>query len=231
MAVIRLIAKVNNKKYKNVCFMNRLTACYRLASQINYLNSSERAVLWRYVSTLPVSIKHVISIIVVVALIPAIAWYIGLTLVGWRVAGGSAIGISLTSGILISFYLYFSMLVMVISVGLSMKWMAKTYQASIGLAQSLMFSFINALPFLVLSICGLYPLFWLDLTLLLVAIMISVASLYEGMPIIMKIPKETAFLFSSAVVVTGMIAFIVLVVLFVVLLDLGLYPALLDLAA
>ena len=127
--------------------------------------------------------------------------------------------------------LYFSMLVMVISVGLSMKWMAKTYQASIGLAQSLVFSFINALPFLVLSICGLYPLFWLDLTLLLVAIMISVVSLYEGMPIIMKISKETAFLFSSAVVVTGMIAFIVLVVLFVLLLDLGFYPALLDLAA
>ena len=199
-----------------------------LYKMIAIIQPEKRSRLWQQFARAHYSSRFVLLCVLVAPLIPALSWYIGLTQIGWRAAGTEPIVVALKSGFILSVCIYLCIAAVIVTVGCAINWMTQTYKATATLKQCIMFSFVVAMPFLVLSISGLYPVFWFDVFLLLLAILGSVILLYEGMPIFMGIPNERAFLFSSAVVVAGIIGFMVSVVAVILVWDQGFVPVFLD---
>jgi hypothetical protein len=78
------------------------------------------------------------------------------------------------------------------------------------------------------GLVGFYPLLWIDLLIGVGAVSWSVYLLYLGIPIVMDIPEERGFLFSSAVVGVAMVILICMMVGSVILWDFGAAPAFTD---
>ena len=69
---------------------------------------------------------------------------------------------------------------------------------------------------------------WIDMLIGVVAVSWAVYLLYLGIPIVMGIPEERGFLFSSAVLAISMVILICLMVGSVILWDFGAAPAFTD---
>ena len=70
----------------------------------------------------------------------------------------------------------------------------------------------------------LYPVLWLNMVLGIPALAYTVYLLYTGVPIMMGISEERGFLFSSAVLGVGLIAFVALLAITAILWGMGLEP-------
>ena len=185
---------------------------------------------WRSIAALPNSTFRNLTLFpVVFALLPAIAWYYGASVVGWSVGSREEI-IRLTadSALQISILFYFAMVISVAVIGYFIHWMAETYGADSSLTKGLVIAGLTATPLFLSGLVGFYPVLWIDMLVGVVAISWSVYLLYLGIPIVMAIPEERGFLFSSAVVAIGLVMFIVILVATVILWDFGAAPAFTD---
>jgi hypothetical protein len=69
-----------------------------------------------------------------------------------------------------------------------------------------------------------YPVLWLNMLMGLPALAYTVYLLYTGLPIMMEIPTERGFLYSSAVLAVGLIALVSLLGMTALLWGMGLQP-------
>ena len=116
----------------------------------------------------------------------------------------------------------------VAAIGYFIHWMSSTYGANSTLAKGIVIAGLMATPLYVAGLVGFHPLLWVDLVVGVVAICWSVYLMYLGIPIVMDIPKERGFLFSSAVLAIGMVIIICLMVVSIILWDFGAAPAFTD---
>lgn len=166
---------------------------------------------------------------VVLALIPSIAWYYGTTVSGWGV--GSAEGLTrLTpeSAFRLIAAFYFTMLISLAAVGYAISWMATTYGVEVSLNKGICIGSFAATPLFVIGIVGVYPLIWLDLSLGIAALCWSVYLLYTGFPVVMQIPKEQGFLYTSAVIAVCCVILMAIMGGSVILWDNGFMPIFTD---
>lgn len=70
-----------------------------------------------------------------------------------------------------------------------------------------------------------YPILWLNFIVGLPALAYSVYLLYSGVPIVMNMPEEKGFLFSSAVLAVGLVALVSLLAITALLWGSGFAPA------
>ena len=75
---------------------------------------------------------------------------------------------------------------------------------------------------------GVYPDLWLNAAVTLIAGCYSVYLIYEGIPILMNLPKERAFMYASSVVTVGLVLMVVVRVGSVVLWQMGVEPVYID---
>ncbi len=184
---------------------------------------------WRSVASLPSSSLNILVLYPwVLALIPAVAWYFGTTDVGWTVGNGPAIRLTYDSALQLCILFYFAMVGCVTAVGYFIHWMAGTYGAETSFAKGVAIAGLTVTPMFVFGIAGFYPLLWVDLLIGVVAVSWSVYLLYLGIPIMMNIPEERGFLFSTAVIGVGLVILVSLLVTTVFLWDLGAGPAFTD---
>lgn len=185
---------------------------------------------WRRIAAMPTrSFNTLLLYPCLLAIIPAVSWYYGTSQVGWTVAGDDdAIRLTADSARELTLLFYFAMLGCVASVGYFIHWMAGTYGAQVGLARGIVTAGLTVTPLFVFGIVGIYPLLWLDLLFGVIAVSWSVFLLYQGIPIMMNIPEERGFLFSSAVVAVGLVILVSLMVATVLLWDVGTGPAFTD---
>jgi hypothetical protein len=71
---------------------------------------------------------------------------------------------------------------------------------------------------------GLYPELWFIMAVGLVGLSYSVYLLYSGVPILMHIPEEKGFIYSSSVVTCGLVLLVILMASTVILWSMGLGP-------
>lgn len=173
-------------------------------------------------------LSQIISYLLIMPLLPGIAWFYGSTQVGWQLGGSQTVKLAWNSGLSLCIGMYVAMLSMNIFVGCMMQWMAKTYGSNLHAFKGIAFSSFISSPFFLLGVCGFYPLFWLDVALLLGAIVWSVYILYSRMAAVANISDEQAFIFSSAVVAVGIVAFISMVVVSVLYMGLVQPPIFVD---
>jgi len=158
------------------------------------------------------------------ALIPAVAGYLGTTVVGWQVAGGEVVKITPGSALRIAVLYYLAMIVVVCSVGWMIHWMGKTYGADQPLSQCIVLATFTATPLFLVGILQAYPLLWLNLVVGLPALAFTTYLFYTGVPIMMEISEERGFLFSSAVLAFGMVALVAMLAVTVILWGTGFAP-------
>lgn len=160
---------------------------------------------------------------VLLALIPAVCGYFGTTEAGWKI-GGNIHRLTSDSAATIAIAYYFAMLGGTLSVAWMTRWMSETYGASQPIAECLALASFSATPLFLVGALQSYPVLWLNLLAGLPALGFTVYLFYTGVPVIMEIPPERGFLFSSAVMGFGLIALVALLVITVLLWGSGFAP-------
>ena len=166
--------------------------------------------------------------IVLLACIPAIAWYYGTTVIGWSVGDGDMIKLTKDSAAVMVALFYFTMVLSLCAVGFMVHWMSKTYGADSSIAKGITIAGCSATPLLIAGAVGFLPVFWLALVVAIFALSYAVYLLYAGIPVVMAIPEERGFLFASAVLAFCMVILMVIMGGSVILWDMGAAPSFTD---
>ena len=159
------------------------------------------------------------------AAIPAVAGLIGTTQVGWSIGIRESIRLTFGSALLIAIAYYLAVLAAVFLVGKAIHWMAVTYGADSDLDRAVTLAAFTATPMFLAGIVQLYPILWLDFLVAIAALGHSVYLLYNGVPIMMNTSQERGFLFASAVLTVGLVAFVALLATTAMLWGMGMQPA------
>lgn len=184
---------------------------------------------WKTIKELPESSFNTLLLYPwVLAIIPAVAWYYGTTNVGWSVGDGEVIKLTKDSAMTICILFYITQVVCLSAIGYFIHWMSDTYGAESTLAKGIIIASLAATPMFLFGAVGFYPVMWLDMLIGIVAACWAVYLMYLGIPIVMDIPEERGFLFSSAVMGVAMVILICLMVGAVILWDFGAAPAFTD---
>jgi len=183
---------------------------------------------WRSISRDEPSIPGVMGHILVMALIPAIAWFYGVTQVGWRVGAGEATRITVDSTLIIIVLFYLGILGALIGVGLLIHWMSVTYGARTSPAKAISLAAYTATPLFVGGILGFFPVLWLNLLLGTAAGCYAVWLLYLGIPHMMGVPPERGYLFASATMAVALVIFVSMMGATVLLWEFGAMPVFTD---
>jgi len=180
---------------------------------------------WQAISDDSISVGEAFSqYVVILALIPPIAGFVGTTQVGWQLGFGDPVKLTTGSALVIAVLFYFALLVAIGLVGKAIHWMANTYGAEPTLADCVVLAAGTATPLLLVGVLLFYPVLLLIFLVGLLALAMAVHLLYAGVPIMMKIPEDRGFLFSSSVVTFGLVAFVAMLVVTVILWGLGIAP-------
>ncbi len=164
--------------------------------------------------------------VLILAAIPAISGFIGTTQFGWHIGAGDPVKLTVESAGIIAVLYYLAMIVGVYAIGWMIHWMAGTYGADTTLAQCVVLAAYTATPLFLIGIMELYPVLWVNMVVGIVALAYTVYLLYSGVPIMMGISEDRGFLFSSAVLAVGLVAFVALLAVTAILWGMGLEPQL-----
>lgn len=185
---------------------------------------------WKTIAGLPDSSFRALAIYPwFFAVIPAVAWYYGTTQVGWTVGDhGEPIRLTDASARQICILFYLAMVACVNVIGYFIHWMSDTYGADSSMSKGIVIAGVTATPLFLAGAVGFYPVLWLDMLIGVAAICWAVYLMYLGIPIVMDIPEERGFLFSSAVMGVALVILICLMVGSVILWEFGAAPAFTD---
>ena len=140
----------------------------------------------------------------ILAAIPAIALYIGVTQVGWSVAGQEPVRLVSSSALGSAVLFYFAMWGAVAFIAACMHWMEKTYGGEVSLDECLVLTTVTATPLFLSGISFLLPILWLNVAVAGAALVYSVYLLYSGTSRVMKIDEDRAFMFASSVLTVAL---------------------------
>lgn len=167
----------------------------------------------------------------ILALIPVLAAYYGVTEVGWSI-GGSVTKLTSESALVLCGFTYFAQLVSVYVLGEYVNWMAHSFGVKEEGAQrhyeGTALAVYAAMPLMFAGIIMLYPEPWVVASVYTLALAYSVYLLYEGTPILMNIPKEQAFIYSSSIVTVGLVLAVVVMISTVIVWGMGFGPVYID---
>lgn len=162
--------------------------------------------------------------ILVLALIPALAAFYGTTTVGWKIGDGDIIRLSQSSAAILCSLFYVAMLAGVYILGKFIDFFALTYGAEKSEHRGIELAAYTATPLFIMGLIAAYPVLWLNMVAGVIAVCWAVYLLYEGIPILMKIPEERGFLFASSVLTVGLVMFVALLAMSVVIWGVGFGP-------
>ena len=143
---------------------------------------------------------------------------------GWRIGVGDPIKITGDSAIMIAIIFYMAMIVGTFTIGWVIHLLGKAYELEKPLPLCIALAAYTATPLFLIGAMEIYPVLWLNMMLGLPALAYTVYLLYSGLPIMMEIPAERGFLYSSAVLAVGLIALVALLAMTALLWGMGLQP-------
>ena len=188
---------------------------------------------WKSIREAKSSFKQVfLSHVPFLALIPALASYYGVTQVGFSVGDRDPVKLSTDSAMSLCALTYVALLAGVFILGEFINWMAKTYGAPgseeerhhAGTALAVCIT----TPMFLAGIFTLFPSIWLNALAMIVASVYSVYLVFEGIPVVMNIDKDRAFLYASSVVTVGLVLMVTAMIGTVLLWGLGVGPVYVD---
>lgn len=167
--------------------------------------------------------------VMVLALIPALAWFYGVTNVGWTLPAGETVyRMTTESTVIIIGLFYWAMVVGTGALGYGVYWMSRTYGAEPTLGDAMALAAYTNTPLFIAGLTGLLPALWIDLVIGTAAACYSVYLLYLGIPSMMGVPRERGYLFASAALAVALVMFIAMMGATVILWELGAMPVFTD---
>ena len=163
--------------------------------------------------------------LVTLALVPPIFAFVGASNFGWRI--GAAQPLFLPGGdlIVISIIYFFVLLFGFVSTAMVAQWMASTYGARHSLGIHFAMVTIIAAPLVVSSAIHLFPHVFLNIVVLIPALIWSMYLLYKGLPIVLRISPERGMLMASSLIGYLLVAAVSLLGLTVALWGSGIGPS------
>lgn len=83
-------------------------------------------------------------------------------------------------------------------------------------------------PLMLAGAVTAYPMLWLDAIVIMAAATYSVYLIYEGVPILMSLDKDRAFMYSSSIVTVGLVLMVTAMIATVIIWGMGLGPVFAD---
>lgn len=179
---------------------------------------------WQTIEKRHESLMYSMMHILIVALIPAICGYYAAAHIGWTIGVGDPIKISQSSAQLMAIAMYCALVVGVFALAYLIQWMAKTFDSTPSFIQSLELAAYTATPMLMVGVAALFPVLWFVALAGLAAVCYSVYLLYSGVPIMMNIPEEKGFIYSSSVVTCGLVLLVAIMAFSAVMWTMGFGP-------
>ena len=181
---------------------------------------------WKTIQSEPNTLgRHYLTHVLILAAIPAICTYIGSTQVGWTVGKSDTIyRLTTESALMLCALFYGAMVVGVVILGKFIDFISETYQDADTTPRGIALATYTSTPLFICGLVALYPVLWLDMIIGLIAVAYSVYLLYEGVPILMSIPKDKGFVFASAIVTVGLVMFVGLLAITVIAWAVGVGP-------
>lgn len=169
---------------------------------------------WRQIAGLSnKNFNRQISYVILLASLPALAWYFGTTRIGWRIGEAPQLWtLTRASALSLAAVFYLTMVFALVGIGFLIHWMAKTYGAKTHPLKAIVIAGFAATPIFIAGTAGLYPLLWLDILLATLAAAYAVYLLYLGIPIVFDVSEERGFLFASAIIAACLVVAVVIMV-------------------
>lgn len=165
---------------------------------------------WKDIDEKHESYVYALSHIAIIALIPAIVCYYASAHLGWSIGVGETIRLTQQTAMMFSIGMYFGLVAGVVALAIMMHELAKSFDAEPTYTQSLELAAYTATPLFMVGFAGLYPALWFVMMVGLIGLSYSVYLLYSGVPIMLHIPEEKGFIYSSSVVTCGLILLVIL---------------------
>lgn len=179
---------------------------------------------WQTIEKRHESLMYSLMHILVVALIPAICGYYAAAHIGWTIGVGDPIKLSQSSSQVMAISMYLALVLGVFALAYLIQWMAKTFDSKPSFIQSLELAAYTATPMLMVGIVTLFPVLWFVALAGIVAVSYSVYLLYTGVPIMMNIPEEKGFIYSSSVVTCGLVLLVSIMAMSAIFWTMGFGP-------
>ncbi|NQY63068.1 MAG: YIP1 family protein [Alteromonadaceae bacterium] len=176
---------------------------------------------WQTIEKRHESLTYSVIHILTIALIPAICSYFATAHIGWTIGVGDAIKLPESSAMMMSIAIYTGLVLGVFTLAYLIQWMAKTFDSTPDYTQSLELAAYTATPLLMVGVATLFPVLWFVVLAGLAALTYSVYLLYSGVPIMMNIPEEKGFIYSSSVVTCGLVLLVGIMGVSAILLGMG----------
>ncbi|MCP5169434.1 MAG: DUF1282 family protein [Hahellaceae bacterium] len=162
--------------------------------------------------------------ILLLALIPAAAGYYGTTEVGWSVAGGELVKLTSSSAMQLCGLFYVAMVTGVYLIGKFIDFFGATFGVEDSHPRGFILAAYTSTPLFIMGLIAVYPVVWVNMLAGVVAVAYAVYLLYEGLPILMKIPSERGFIFASSVLTVGLVMLVGLFAISVIVWSVGIGP-------
>lgn len=160
---------------------------------------------WDTIDNRHESVFYGLTHVLLVALLPAICGYYAAAHIGWSIGAGDPIKITPSSALMLAVSMYVAIIAGVFALAYMIQWMAKTFESNPSFTQCLELAAYASTPLLMVGVTALYPVLWFVALSGMVAIAYSVYLLYSGIPIMMHIPEEKGFVYSSSIVTVGLV--------------------------
>ena len=134
------------------------------------------------------------------AIAPPVFAFIGASQFGWRLGAADPLYLSTGELIPVSIAYFMALIFGFLSTALVSQWMATTYGARASMGIHLAMVAIVVAPMVVGSVVHLYPHVFINVLVLIPALMWSMYLLYRGLPIVLNINPERGMLMSSALI-------------------------------
>lgn len=168
--------------------------------------------------------KLYLSHVILLAMIPAAAAFYGTTAVGWQIGDGEFVKLSQNSAAQLCILFYGAMLCGIYLIGKFIDFFSMTYGVAESEHRGIVLAAYTATPLFLMGIIAVYPVLWVNMVAGILAVCWSVYLLYEGLPILMKIPEDRGFMFATSVLTAGLVMLVGLLATSVVIWSVGIGP-------
>ena len=157
----------------------------------------------------PAKITDIMLHIAFLSLIPTVCGYIASVHIGWDLGIGTPFFMAQEQAVIIALAAYLSFNIGVYGLGYSICWLAKTFDVHPNPLHCTELAVFTSLPLFALGLVALYPVLYINVAVGMLAIGAAVYPLYIGVPLLMHIPEEEGFVYSTWVVTIGLVMLVV----------------------
>lgn len=159
------------------------------------------------------------------ALLPPAFAFVGAANFGWRLGAATPLAIATPQLALVSVCYFLALLAGFVGTALVGRWMAPTYGATEALGAHMALVAVAAAPLAAGSVAHLFPDVFLNMLLLIPALVWSLYLLYAGLPVALGTSPERGMLMASSLVGVLLVAAVTLLGVTVALWAAGIGPA------